>query len=917
MRTTAQSGNQGADGDSGAQADGVVPGDKEVQERRHVVQRGDDLWSLAERFYGDGMAWHRIARANPIITSPDQLDVGWELVLPGLPAERTAATENQEPRTGAGASGAVQGGADQQVTAPADPAHPTKPTRTQPSTGASQPQLGAAPTAAPRPNPVSTSAAESGADPSSAGASQSVEAGNPLAVDGGGQAPVERVAAEGSTPAEVSPADRIAYATAGISALTAAALLAALTTRRAVQMAGRDAGRRIVHPTGIGRGIESALGQAQDPVSLHALDLALRALGRHYRNSGEPLPVLRSVMVGDDGLLFEVDCLPDHPPPGFHVEGSSLRVSSAGHETLRARAGSLAAEPSPYPALVCLGETPRGELHLHDIESAGALVVEGAPELRQGLLNALLLELSCSWWGRGQSVIAVNGDAELATALDDPCVHVTTDLDAVIADLRAETTARHPVRSGDHPRDVRIRPELADAWRPHVVLIGAPMTPAQRSSLMELIAAHQVVVVTVDDAVPGPRFQLGEPLSRLTGQSAVRAQVLTRQSRDHLLDLLVATATSSTIPAPWWESPAGPDDTEQGRDAGLARGDLPSALSDGESPAGAGSSLGDQSSTGAGSSPSDDGRPRRAVPDEPLPARAQVPAVITRRPGPGGTIVSLAARRAAITPEEPAVDTYEPVLHSPSVGPASRPAADQPTVLLVGPTDLTGTRGEQPTRATRQCVEYAAWLLEHPGATASMMATELFVAETTRRSNMSRLRTWLGSTEAGERFLPEAYSGRIQLHPAVTSDWNRIQLLTIGGVSRTTDTNLRAVLELVRGAPLADAAPGQWHWAEELRTDISSLVRDVGLVLCEKALERGDLDEARWAINRALVAAPEDERLLAARVLTEYRAGNQSEVERLALRLVRSARRLNVDLTDETVTLLQQVMEGAPRQRSS
>lgn len=253
------------------------------------------------------------------------------------------------------------------------------------------------------------------------------------------------------------------------------------------------------------------------------------------------------------------------------------------------------------------------------------------------------------------------------------------------------------------------------------------------------------------------------------------------------------------------------------------------------------------------------------------------------------------------------MDAYEPVLHP-------RPV-DQPTILLLGPVELIGARGERPSRASRQCLEYAAWLLEHPGATSRMMAAELDVAEGTRRSNMSRLRSWLGSTDDGERYLPEAYSGRIELHPAVTSDWNQLQLLTIGGVNRIGDDNLRAVLQLVRGAPLADAAPGQWHWAEELRTDMSSLVRDTGLVLCDRAVERGDLDLARWAVGRALVAAPEDELLLAARVRIEHRAGNDKEVERLALRLVRMARELNIELADETVELLQEAMEGGPRRR--
>ncbi len=142
-----------------------------------------------------------------------------------------------------------------------------------------------------------------------------------------------------------------------------------------------------------------------------------------------------------------------------------------------------------------------------------------------------------------------------------------------------------------------------------------------------------------------------------------------------------------------------------------------------------------------------------------------------------------------------------------------------------------------------------------------------------------------------------------------------MQILTSGGVNRASDTSLRAVLDLVRGAPLADAAPGQWHWAEELRTDMISCVRDVGAELAERALDAGDLTLARWAAARALVAAPGDELLLAARIRTEHLSGNTAETERLALQLAAQARSLGVDLDPHTVAVLQQAMEGQVRAR--
>jgi hypothetical protein len=238
-----------------------------------------------------------------------------------------------------------------------------------------------------------------------------------------------------------------------------------------------------------------------------------------------------------------------------------------------------------------------------------------------------------------------------------------------------------------------------------------------------------------------------------------------------------------------------------------------------------------------------------------------------------------------------------------------------PTLQLLGPIELLGATGTVPTRAAKQCLEYCAWLLENPGKTAQAMVSALAVAEGTRRSNMSRLRGWLGTSPDGEAYLPDAYTGRITLHPAVSSDWQRLQILTSNGVNRASDDSLLAALELVRGGPLADAAPGQWHWAEELRTDMISCVRDLGVELADRALLAGDLERARWAAARALLAAPGDELLLAVRIRTEHQAGNPAETERLTLQLAAQARSLGVDLDPATVSLLQRVMEGQVRAR--
>ncbi len=67
----------------------------------HTVQQGDSLWSLAERFYGDGRRWQKIYEANrDALPSASQLPVGEVLVIPAaeapsagvLPAKLSAET---------------------------------------------------------------------------------------------------------------------------------------------------------------------------------------------------------------------------------------------------------------------------------------------------------------------------------------------------------------------------------------------------------------------------------------------------------------------------------------------------------------------------------------------------------------------------------------------------------------------------------------------------------------------------------------------------------------------------------------------------------------------------------------------------------------------------------------------------------
>lgn len=51
------------------------------QSRTYTIRKGDTLWSIAQRVYGDGQKWKDISAANPSI-DPKKLAIGQEITLP-------------------------------------------------------------------------------------------------------------------------------------------------------------------------------------------------------------------------------------------------------------------------------------------------------------------------------------------------------------------------------------------------------------------------------------------------------------------------------------------------------------------------------------------------------------------------------------------------------------------------------------------------------------------------------------------------------------------------------------------------------------------------------------------------------------------------------------------------------------------
>ena len=71
--------------------------DAQATAKTYTVQSGDCLWTLAEKYYGDGAQYKKLAAANPAITNPNLIYPGQVLTIP--PAENLPAAGQDSPST--------------------------------------------------------------------------------------------------------------------------------------------------------------------------------------------------------------------------------------------------------------------------------------------------------------------------------------------------------------------------------------------------------------------------------------------------------------------------------------------------------------------------------------------------------------------------------------------------------------------------------------------------------------------------------------------------------------------------------------------------------------------------------------------------------------------------------------------------
>lgn len=52
------------------------------EERNYTIVKGDNLWNIAKRFYGNGSEYMKIVNANPQIKNPNLIYPGQKITIP-------------------------------------------------------------------------------------------------------------------------------------------------------------------------------------------------------------------------------------------------------------------------------------------------------------------------------------------------------------------------------------------------------------------------------------------------------------------------------------------------------------------------------------------------------------------------------------------------------------------------------------------------------------------------------------------------------------------------------------------------------------------------------------------------------------------------------------------------------------------
>jgi len=805
------------------------------------------------------------------LTDPDHITPGWTITLPGAAAPAA-------PVVPPAAATPPPAG-----TTPAPPAPSVTPdaaAQTQAQQQAQQAAAQAAQRAQQQPPPQR----EATAPPTPTAASNPSATTTPAAVDAGDQFPVRTVG--------------------GVGAILAAGVLGLLAARRRNQQRHRNPGTRIPIPTGVTADTEHELRATASPLDITTVDLALRTLAHTCHHTNQPLPHVRAARLTREQFELYLATPADLPAPWTGTSDRAVWMLPNDLDEDELISPEQAADvPAPYPSLVTLGHDPEDGHVFLDLEEVTALGITGDPDRTRAVITALVLELATSCWADDLQVTVVGACADLETSMQTGRIRYLPDADSVLADLNRRADGDRTILTECDTPDLqhaRVRNTAPGIWTPEIVLIADPLTAGQRTRLttaLDEIPRVAVAAITSGDPVGEWALTLHDEDDTAVLAPiglTLRPQMVDTTTYAHLVDVMGAanvadTGDAATEPALADLPAATTDDTVQERagDENSTPGVEDPLTQDGPATDPAGETV-------------LSGGDNTAPPEQGIDADGA-------EPDTGDHLTTTAADQtappASAADEPPADDETSPA------GVVRQLHPDAPRILLLGPPEIVGARGEVASNMRNRTTELAAYLALHPGVDYTAIDTAMspgrVVSNNTRNRNVSVLRRLLGTAPDGQDYLPRhtAGSGYYLLDP-ITTDWQQWCNLLPTGADGAPTEHLDQALHLVRGRPFADVKPRTYAWGETVMQEMIASIVDAAHELGRRRLLEGRWRDATHAAVTGLSVEPGMERLWRIRILAERAAGNTTAADDAVNRLLLITDELGGDLEDATEQLL-------------
>lgn len=627
-----------------------------------------------------------------------------------------------------------------------------------------------------------------------------------------------------------------------------------LRRRREQQMRTRTAGSSVPRPEPAIRPVERTIIAAGSVSAdaVRAMDQRLRELATTQLTSGLPMPQVNTVELTDHDIVLHLG------EPGDLSEPWTSRTDRRTWRTQHAgvQASNDIQQPAPYPLLVTIGTGDDGHIWLLNLEGLGVIDVAGDRTYGDDLLRYVCAELAVNPWS-GDVMVACIGTATEVAPMNTERIRTFDSAEAAAAEMltEAEATIARAREVSATTLTARAAQLADEAWPAQVLLLdGAHADASGMADLLDVVAAQPARSATVVLIAAGS--------IAATDHHEVHLDDHARLTVPHLeVDLISVGLT--------------PDEAE-GCALLLSQADT---VQDSRAPQ---SQPGEEDEQAEAPVANDDedqhGGP---MTDEPLqPHRA-----------PTGTRADQAVPNRVSDPELDA-----------DLAAWFGESCDRPRLSLIGPVRVRANGRAIPKRKPFYTELLAYLALRENGARPEEVAEAFGLALPSVRTSVKTVRDWLGvNPRTGERHLPEATRSRAAIARGIAVYQVDDLLVDVdlferlrrragrAGVDGTED--LCAALSLVAGRPFDQLRPGGWSWLVDLNVDNAMVcaVVDVAHDLVEHFLTLDEPARARAAAETALLAAPSDPIPKLDLGGVAHHEGHTKEARRIALEVVQDS----------------------------